>query len=79
MSKKWEKEASIESKATMQDSRPEEEKVEFDSWWAARSSMIPAIHLKEIIKADFKGRTLSDLESMEAFDMALEKYGIKLG
>lgn len=53
-------------------------KVEFDAWYAARSASIPAIHKKEIIKADFKGRKVPMIASMEDFDKALEKYGVKL-
>lgn len=53
-------------------------KVEFDAWWASRSSMIPAMHKKEIIKADFKGRKVPMVSSMADFDEALKKYGVKL-
>ena len=55
-----------------------EEKVDFDEWFAVRELQIPKHHRKEIIKADFKGRGLSGYETMEAFDKALGKYGIKL-
>lgn len=53
-------------------------KVEFDAWYAARAAAIPAVHKKEIIKADFKGRKVPMISSMEDFDKALEKYGVKL-
>lgn len=53
-------------------------KVEFDGWWAARSSVIPAVHKKEIIKADFKGRKVSMVSTMADFDEALKQYGVKL-
>lgn len=55
-----------------------EPKVEFDAWYAKRSSRIPALHKKEIIKADFKGRKVPMLATMTEFDEALKKYGVKL-
>lgn len=59
--------------------KAEEPKVTFDGWYALRSSVIPAIHKKEILKADFKGRKLPALATMAEFDEALKKYGVKLG
>jgi hypothetical protein len=53
-------------------------KVDFDAWFALRKNKIPAHHHKEIIKADFKGRGLGQLETMANFDAALKKYGLKL-
>lgn len=53
-------------------------KLEFDGWWALRSAAIPAIHKKEIIKADFKGRKVSMVSTIAEFDEALKKYGVKL-
>lgn len=55
-----------------------EELVDFDGWWAARSSKIPSHHHKEIVKADFRGRGLSMMETMEDFDDALKEYGLVL-
>jgi hypothetical protein len=55
-----------------------EPKIEFDEWWSLVQKKIPAIHHKEIIKADFRGRGLSNLETMEAFNKAIEMYGLKL-
>jgi hypothetical protein len=52
--------------------------VEFEEWWSHRMNQIPTVHRKEILKADFRGRGLSEIETMSAFDAALEKYGIKL-
>jgi len=52
--------------------------VSFEAWWHMRSKSIPAIHAKEIIMVDFKSRGLKDLETVEAFDKALIKYGIML-
>lgn len=54
------------------------DKVLFDMWWTLRSPKIPKKHKKEIIKADFIGRGLSDKEEMAMFDKALMRYGIKL-
>jgi hypothetical protein len=55
-----------------------EDKVEFEEWYASRQAKIPAHHHKEVILADFKGRGLSMKETMQAFDEALKRYGIKL-
>ena len=53
-------------------------KVDFDAWYATRAGRIPKQHHKEVIKADFKARGLGQAESLEAFDEALKKYGVKL-
>lgn len=53
-------------------------KVQFDGWYALRSSVIPAIHKKEILKADFKGRKVPMVATMAEFDEALKKYGVQL-
>lgn len=53
-------------------------KIEFDGWWALRSPKIPAIHKKEIVKADFKGRKVPMVATIKEFDAALLKYGVKL-
>ena len=58
--------------------RAEAPKVQFDGWWAARASAIPAIHKKEIIKADFKGQKVPMVATMAEFDAALKKYGVAL-
>lgn len=55
-----------------------EPKVDFESWYALRKDSIPAIHKKEIIKADFKGRKVPMQSSIAEFDLALKKYGVKL-
>lgn len=68
-----------ELEAMEQEAAAEEaELIDFDGWWASRATKIPAQHHKEIIKADFRGRGLSSKESMEVFDAALDKYGVKL-
>ena len=56
----------------------EEPKMQFDGWYALRSSVSPAIHKKEILKADFKGRKVSMVSTMAEFDEALKKYGVAL-
>ena len=53
--------------------------LDFDAWYALRKLRIPKHHHKEILKADFKARGLGQQESMQDFDAALEKYGVKLG
>lgn len=58
--------------------KAEAKKVEFDAWYAARAAAIPAVHKKEIIKADFKGRKVPMIATMDDFDEALKKYGVKL-
>lgn len=58
--------------------RAEAPKVEFDGWWALRNHQIPALHKKEIIKADFKGRKVPMVATIAEFDEALKKYGVKL-
>ena len=53
-------------------------KLGFDVWFAMREKKIPGHHLREIIRADFKGRGLSAKETLATFDEALRKYGVKL-
>ena len=50
----------------------------FDSWFHQRKPMIPKIHAKEIIQAEFKARGLGEKATMAAFDAALVLYGVKL-
>lgn len=56
----------------------EDEKVDFDTWYGIRKALIPGMHYKEIIRADFKGRKLKEACTLKEFDEALLKYGIKL-
>ncbi len=63
---------------TAEEAKAEEPKVEFDAWYASRSSVIPPIHKKEILKADFQGRKVSMVATMAEFDEALKKYGVRL-
>lgn len=84
MSKKHKKDWSgSEAQAEMVSAQeqPEEsgsEKIDFDSWWAMRSKMIPSVHHKEVVKADIMARGLSGEEKPEDYDAALVKYGIKI-
>lgn len=64
----------MESESVMQ----EPQKVDFIVWWTLNEKKIPEHHHKEIIKADFKARGLSDMEQMEVFDAALKKYGLDI-
>lgn len=54
------------------------DKVDFDVWYGVRSKRIPVQHHKEILKADFKAQGLVDIATMNEFDEALKKYGVKL-
>jgi hypothetical protein len=55
-----------------------EDKVDFDVWFALREAKIPKQHHKEIIKADFRGQGLGHFETMQVFDKALKRYGVKI-
>lgn len=55
-----------------------EQKVHFDGWYALRGQFIPKQHMKEILRADFNGRGLSDMESVARYDAALVKYGVRV-
>ena len=52
--------------------------VDFDAWWAITGKKLPSQHHREVVMADFKARGLSQKETMQAFDTALEQYGVKL-
>jgi len=56
----------------------EVEQIDFASWYALRSSKIPAHHYEEILRADFKSRKIKDMATLAEFDEALKAYGIKL-
>lgn len=58
--------------------RAEAPKVQFDGWYASRAAAIPAIHKKEILKADFIGRKVPMVATMAEFDEALKMYGVQL-
>lgn len=54
-----------------------EQKMHFDGWYALRGGSIPAQHMKEILRADFKARGCSDMETLQRYDAALIQYGVK--
>lgn len=58
--------------------QPQAEKHDFEEWYSMRMNQIDKHHHKEILKADFKARGLGQCESLEDFDRALRKYGVKL-
>jgi hypothetical protein len=64
--------------APVEEPKVEEAKVSFDGWYALRSGVIPAVHKKEILKADFKGQRVPMIATMAEFDSALKKYGVTL-
>lgn len=53
-------------------------KVDFDAWWATVQTKLAAHHHKEIVKADFRGRGLTSMETMKDYHNALAQYGVKL-
>ena len=53
------------------------ELVEFEIWWAARVGQLKQpVHVKDIMKADAKGRGLTGLQPMDKWDWAARKYGL---
>lgn len=52
--------------------------IHFESWFHQRKHLIPAVHKKEILMADFKARGLELEATAEQFDKALKLYGIKI-
>jgi len=57
--------------------QPKHAVLHFDSWFHQRKQVIPVIHKKEVIMADFKARGLKLEATMDEFDRALRLYGIK--
>ena len=57
---------------------PAAAKVHFDAWWAMTEKKIPPQHHKEIVMADFRARGLSHMESIQSYNEALKRYGVKL-
>lgn len=53
------------------------ESISFDQWWADKSmgTKLPS-HLKEVLKADAKGRGLADLSEPEQWDWAAKQFGL---
>lgn len=57
--------------------QPKQAVVHFEAWFHQRKNVIPAIHKKEVIMADFKSRGLDQEATIEQFDRALKLYGVK--
>ncbi len=73
------REEALKAAAAQEDAGEQKEQlVLFDAWYALRANSIPSKHMKEILRADFAGRGLGNKETVEKFDLALEKYGVKL-
>jgi hypothetical protein len=66
------------TEAGKQEASNEQSKVAFDAWWAMNEKNIPAHHHKEIVQADFSARGLTSMETTQAYNEALKKYGLKL-
>lgn len=76
--KEMEKRAREEALQALPQEEKKDESCLFDAWYAMRASQIPGRHMKEILRADFEGRGLGNKETIAKYDMALEKYGVKL-
>jgi len=57
---------------------PKDSKVDFDGWHSMRRSKIGAQHHKEVLLVYMKSIGLSEKETVECYDKALERYGVKL-
>jgi hypothetical protein len=53
-------------------------RISFEEWWISRSKLVPEVHTKEIIRADFTGRGLGEKAEPHEWDSALALYGVKL-
>ena len=52
--------------------------IDFDTWWMDINRRVKMkAWMKEIVRADFKGRGLSKSESLEKFDESLKLFGVK--
>ena len=51
--------------------------VSFDQWWAdSAASLKIAPSLKEVLRADFKGRSVEGLNTKERWDWAAKQFGL---
>lgn len=58
---------------------PLEEKIEFESWWAKRASLLnQPNHIKEILKADAQARGLKKEDTVERWDWAARQFGLTI-
>lgn len=56
-----------------------EEAISFDQWWLDRSgSLNQPQYIKEILKADAKGRGLSGKQTADKWDWAARQFGLSL-
>ena len=66
------------AKVTIITAESESDLVGFDIWWMDISRRVELKQwMKEIVKADFKGRGLNKEETVETFDDGLRAFGVK--
>lgn len=69
-------------KAQRAKSQPQEDRVlevSFDQWWADKASSLKlAHHMKEIVRADFRGRGLVNSNTLEKWDWAAKQFGLNV-
>lgn len=55
------------------------EPISFDQWWADKSmgTKLPS-HLKEVLKADARGRGLTDPSEADQWDWAAKQFGLSI-
>jgi len=54
-----------------------EDKLDFDEWWAMRHNKFTINpYLKDVLKADAKGRGLKNKHSIQEWDSAARMYGL---
>lgn len=55
------------------------EAIGFDQWWADNSSNLKlAPYMKEIIRADFRGRGLDGLNENDKWNLAAKQFGLSI-
>jgi NADH:ubiquinone oxidoreductase subunit F (NADH-binding) len=73
--KEYEKAQRLSAKAEKQGS----EEISFDQWWADNSASLKVSpHLKEVIKADFKGRGVEGLNVKDKWNWAAKQFGLNI-
>jgi hypothetical protein len=71
--KEYEKAQRLSTKAEKQS--PEE--ISFDQWWAdSAASLKIAPYLKEVLRADFRGRSVEGPNTKEKWDWAAKQFGL---
>ena len=53
-------------------------KIDFDAWWAMNEKKIPVQHRKEIVLADMRARGLGLRETVQSYNDALKRYGVRV-